>query len=50
MFRKRNPKVGASPGTLVIPKRSPEPRVHVIRYAEDSVTERDAEDTEHVRG
>lgn len=41
MFRKKHPKVGASPGTLVIPKRAPEPRIHSIRYDQAGVIETD---------
>ena len=32
VFTKRHPKVGAKPGTLVIPEQSPAPRIRVISY------------------
>ncbi|TWT99969.1 Magnesium transport protein CorA [Botrimarina colliarenosi] len=48
MFKKRHPKVGSRPGTLVIPKQSPEPRIHAIRYSPDGVTEEDITDVERM--
>ncbi len=36
-FTKRNPDVGARPGTLVIPESSPTPRVRMIRFNGDGV-------------
>ncbi len=39
LFRKRHPKVGASPGTLVIPKQAPPPRIQAIHYRPDGVEE-----------
>lgn len=48
MFSKRRPKVGAAPGTLVISKQAPEPRVHLIRYNLDGVTEEDLTDPEQL--
>ena len=34
LFRKRHTKVGARPGTLVIPKEAPSPRITSIHYSE----------------
>jgi magnesium transporter len=34
LYRKRHPVVGARPGTLVIPKDAPPPRIDIIRYDE----------------
>ena len=39
MFRKRHPKVGARPGTLVINDQSPTPVIRVVRYTAAEVTE-----------
>lgn len=39
MFRKSHPKVGARPGTLVIPKLAPEPRIRAIYYDTEGVEE-----------
>ncbi len=39
LFRKHHPKVGASPGTLVIPKQAPAPRIHAIHYRPEGVEE-----------
>jgi magnesium transporter len=41
MFRKQHPPVGARPGTLVVPKHSPPPRIRAISYTPDEVRERD---------
>lgn len=49
MFKKRHAKVGAAPGTLVIPKKAPEPRIHVIRYKPDGFAEEDVTDIEGLR-
>lgn len=49
MFHKRNPKVGATPGTLVIPKQAPEPRMHVIRYNAESIVEQDVDTIEELQ-
>jgi magnesium transporter len=38
-FHKSHPAAGSRPGTLVIPPGSPPPRIAVIRYDADSVTE-----------
>jgi magnesium transporter len=50
MFRKRHPKAGARPGTLVINSHSPAPVVRVIRYTPAEVTEDDVKDLEQLRG
>lgn len=50
MFRKRHPKAGSRPGTLVINSHSPEPVVRVIRYTPDDVTEEEVKDVEQLRG
>jgi len=50
VFRKRHPKVGARPGTLVINSHSPQPVVRVIRYTPDNVTEEEVKDVEQLRG
>ena len=48
IFSKRHPKVGARPGTLVIPETSPPPRVRMIRFnnggVQDSSLESNATD------
>ena len=35
LFSKKTTKVGAIPGTLVITKESPKPRIRIIRYTAD---------------
>ena len=49
MFRKRHPKVGARPGTLVINSHSPQPVIRVIRYTPDKVSEEEVADVERLR-
>lgn len=49
MFHKRHTKVGASPGTLVISKEAPEPRVSLIDYCVDHVEERRVENVEGMK-
>jgi len=49
MFRKRHPKVGARPGTLVINSHSPQPVIRVIRYTPAEVTEDEVTDVEQLR-
>lgn len=44
LFTKRNPSVGARPGTLAIPKESPTPRIHMISYSGSQTVEDDIED------
>jgi magnesium transporter len=46
MFRKRHPKVGARPGTLVIPEDAPSPKIHVVSFNADGIREEDLEDSE----
>lgn len=40
-FRRAHPAAGARPGTLVIPAGSPPPRIFVVHYGPDEVTERE---------
>jgi len=42
--KKRKPPVGARPGTLVVDTTLPPPRIHVVRYTDDTIDERDAAD------
>ncbi len=44
MLAKRNPPVGARPGTLAIPADSPAPRVYLFDYGSDQFVERPVED------
>lgn len=46
LFRKRNPAVGAKPGTLVIDKDAAPPRIRMITYTESEVKEQDIDDVE----
>jgi magnesium transporter len=39
IFSKHHPKVGAKPGTLVIPKEAPTPKVRIISYSLDAVND-----------
>lgn len=48
LFKKRQPKVGATPGTLVISKKSPEPQIHAITYNGDTIREVDVVDVERL--
>ena len=48
IFTKRHPQVGARPGTLVIPKQAPSPRIHLIAYTADDVREVDVEAVEQL--
>ncbi|MEQ8849995.1 magnesium/cobalt transporter CorA [Botrimarina sp.] len=41
LFRKRRPKVGSRPGTLVIPREAPPPQIHTFTYNADSLREAD---------
>ena len=43
VFTKRHPKVGAKPGTLVIPTEAPAPKIRVIRYGFDNVEDQPCE-------
>lgn len=49
MFKKRHAKVGSAPGTLVISKRSPEPRMRLIRYDLQGAVVEDITDVEKLR-
>jgi magnesium transporter len=44
MLTKRNPPIGARPGTLAIPPGSPPPRVYIVDYGPDHLVERPIED------
>jgi len=49
VFRKKHPKIGARPGTLVIEKDAPTPRIHMIHYhATGDVVEQDVTDPEEL--
>ncbi len=41
MFHKRHPAVGARPGSLVIPRDSPKPRISVMDFSTDALREQD---------
>ena len=49
MFRKRLPKAGARPGTLVIPESAPPTRIHLARIEDGAVQERDIADWTELR-
>ncbi len=49
VFAKRHPKVGARPGTLVIPKEAPPPAIHVITYSTAQVREIDVADPDELQ-
>jgi magnesium transporter len=49
IFKKRHPSVGARPGTLVIEKDAPAPRIRVIHYAPDNVREERVVDVEQLQ-
>jgi magnesium transporter len=44
MLKKRNPPIGARPGTLAIPAGSPPPQIHLFDYGAENVVERTIED------
>ncbi|MDH3212198.1 MAG: magnesium/cobalt transporter CorA [Myxococcales bacterium] len=44
MLTKRNPPIGARPGTLAISADSPPPRIHVFDYGPEQIVERTVED------
>ena len=48
-FFKRHPKVGAVPGTLVIPEDAPAPRIRMMNYSDAGVRESEVEDLEQLR-
>jgi len=43
VFAKRHPKSGAKPGTLVIPKDAPAPRIRLISYRPDGVDDKECD-------
>jgi magnesium transporter len=47
-FLKRNPPIGAQPGALAIPADSPAPKIHVIAYSRDELTERDVHEVAEI--
>ncbi len=49
MFRKKHPKAGARPGTLVISHASPPPVIRVMEYTPESVKEHEIDDVESLR-
>ncbi len=49
MFKKRHPKVGARPGTLVIPANALPSRVRIVQYTADFVREEVIEDVTHIK-
>lgn len=48
LFRKKHPKPGAKPGTLVIADNAVPPRIHTIRYGSESVEEADVVDLDEL--
>ena len=48
VFSKRHPKLGAKPGTLVIPEEAPTPRIRVISYRTDAVEDKEC-DTDNLQ-
>ena len=48
LFKKRHPKVGARPGTLVIADDAPAPRIRMIRFDRDDVQEQNIDDPEEL--
>ena len=48
-FFKRHPKVGAVPGTLVIPEDAPAPRIRMLNYSDLGVRECEVDDLEQLR-
>jgi len=49
LFLKRNPPVGARPGTLVIPKGALRPQIHVMSFDAERIKESDVEDVQEIR-
>ena len=47
-FKKRHPKPGSKPGTLVIAENALAPRIHVIRYGGEALEETDIDDPQHL--
>jgi magnesium transporter len=48
MLAKRNPPIGARPGTLAIPAESPPPRVYLFDYGPDQLVERSVENLDEL--
>lgn len=48
MFSKRHPRVGARPGTLVIPKESPPPKLRLMSYTPTDLQEADVDNVEQL--
>lgn len=49
LFKKQHPKVGARPGTLVIKKDAPVPKIHLMQITPGSVEEEDVTNPESLR-
>ena len=49
IFAKRHPKVGSRPGTLIIAADAPSPKIHVMHFTPNDVTEEDVTDPEALR-
>jgi len=49
MLTKRNPPIGARPGTLAIPPDSPSPRIFVFEYSADSMEEKLVKDPSELK-
>ncbi|TWU24734.1 magnesium/cobalt transporter CorA [Bythopirellula polymerisocia] len=49
IFDKRHPQSGARPGTLVIPKEAPAPRIHMIRYSAEDMTATEVNHVEELK-
>lgn len=50
LFRKKHPKIGARPGTLVISKEAPPPKISVIHYSESTHSTSTVENLEELKG
>ncbi|QDU79806.1 Magnesium transport protein CorA [Polystyrenella longa] len=48
LFTKRQPKVGARPGTLVIPKEAEKPKIRRISYSPEEVIDEEITDVAHL--
>jgi magnesium transporter len=49
MPRKQHPPAGSRPGTLVIPRGSPPPRIRIVEYSAEELVEREAEKAAEIR-
>lgn len=49
MFRKRHPQAGARPGTLLIAPDAPPPRIRLVQYSTDAVTDEMIDDASSLR-